>query len=85
MHIRNRHLRAKAKAADEMALGPIRCPADSAVAACLLDAMCDKEIAGAMGVALKSVQNRIWLIKRRTNARNRVGLALALQRMILTP
>jgi DNA-binding NarL/FixJ family response regulator len=80
--MRNAALRAQARAAQEVALGPIRCPADSAVAACLLDALNDKEISRAMGCALKSVQNRIWLIKRRTNARNRVGLALALRELV---
>jgi len=51
-----------------------------AIAACLLDAMTDKEIVRATGMGLRSVEEINARLRRKFQARNRVALALALQK-----
>ncbi len=54
-------------------------PYQSAVAACVLDAMENKEIARAIGGrTLRSVEDTVSRLRRKLRARNRVALALAL-------
>jgi DNA-binding CsgD family transcriptional regulator len=53
------------------------------VAACVLDAMTDAEIAAAVGVHRHTVERDVRELQRRHEARNRVALALALERLRL--
>jgi len=55
-------------------------PEQSAVAACLLDAMTDKEIIRATGLGERLVKETNVRLRRKFQARNRVALALALQK-----
>jgi DNA-binding NarL/FixJ family response regulator len=55
----------------------------SGVAACVLDAMTDAEIAAAVGVHRHTVERDVRELQRRHEARNRVALALALERLRL--
>jgi DNA-binding CsgD family transcriptional regulator len=57
-------------------------PRQSGVAACLLDGMGNKEIAGACGLELDQVEWDLRSLLRIFQARNRVLLALALQREV---
>lgn len=50
----------------------------SAVAACVLDAMEDREIAAAVGVGRTTIQSDVSRLQTRYHARNRVALALKL-------
>jgi hypothetical protein len=77
MSHRNRHLRIEALRAN-----PNRTPADSAIAACLLMAMSDKQIVAATGLTRGAVIKRIQVMRRNTGTPNRVGLALALRELI---
>lgn len=56
-------------------------PHQSGVAACILDAMSNKEIAQAMGISEKQTEVHVSNILYRLQARNRVDLALKLQSM----
>ena len=56
-------------------------PLQSGVAACLLDAMTDKEAAQALGTTPGSVNSTIERLCAMFNARNRVQLALTLQQL----
>jgi DNA-binding CsgD family transcriptional regulator len=53
----------------------------SGVAACVLDAMTDAETAEAMGLHRHTVERDVLELRRRHDARNRVALALALDRL----
>ncbi|CAB4159793.1 hypothetical protein UFOVP726_21 [uncultured Caudovirales phage] len=55
----------------------------SGVAACVLDAMTDAETAEALGVHRHTVERDVRELQRRHEARNRVALALALDRLRL--
>ena len=79
--IRNQFLRDM----HEHSLGIVRTAKESGIAACLLDALPDKRIAAATDISPGAIQNTITLMMRRAGVSNRVGLALALQRMILAP
>jgi len=57
-------------------------PEQSAVAACLLDAMTDKEIIRATGLGERLVKETNVRLRRKFQARNRVDLALKLQAMV---
>jgi DNA-binding NarL/FixJ family response regulator len=52
-------------------------------AACLLDAMENKEMARALGVSRGTTDRYVAQLARRYGARNRVALALALQREVM--
>lgn len=56
-------------------------PVQSGIAACLLEAMTDKEIARAIGLQPGTVEEHIARMRIKLQARNRVELALKLQRM----
>ena len=53
---------------------------DSGIAALLLEALSNKQIQAATGVPKTTICNRLAAMSQRCGARNRVGLALALQR-----
>ena len=73
MKCRNRHLERERQQAKAL-------PIDAGIAACLLDAMTTKESARALGVCLDWVEKREQSMRKRYGARNRVALAMALQR-----
>lgn len=54
-------------------------PQQVGIAACLLDALGDKEIARAMQLSDRTVTHHMQQIKRRLGARNRVDAALRLR------
>lgn len=57
-------------------------PRESALAACLLDALTDKEIARAMGWTHPGTAERaIYDLRQKFEARNRVALALKLKEL----
>lgn len=56
-------------------------PHQSGVAACILEAMSNKEIARAMGNTEASSEQNVARLMRKLQARNRVDLALKLDRM----
>ena len=74
--IRNAVLRAR----HEASLGITRDHIDSGIAALLLEALSNKQIQAATGVPKTTICNRLAAMSQRCGARNRVGLALALQR-----
>lgn len=74
--IRNAVLRAR----HEASLGIARDHVDSGIAALLLEALSNKQIQAATGVPKTTICNRLAAMSQRCGARNRVGLALALQR-----
>jgi DNA-binding NarL/FixJ family response regulator len=74
--IRNRHLRAEAERAI------LRDHKDGAIAALLLAASTDKQIADVTGIPAQTVRNRMTFMKRRAGVTNRVGLALALRELV---
>lgn len=55
----------------------------SAVAGLVIEAMTDAEIAAALGVHRHTVERDVETLRKRYEARNRVALALALDRMRL--
>ncbi len=55
-------------------------PTQSGVAACVLDALTNTEIAAAMGRKRPTVERHLEALMRRFGARNRVQLALILER-----
>lgn len=55
----------------------------SGVAACVLDAMTDAETAEALGVHRHTVERDVRELQRRHEARNRVALAVKLERLRL--
>lgn len=58
-------------------------PTQQAIAACLLDAMTDMEIADAVGICSeKSVSSHILRMRDKLQARNRTHLALILDRQM---
>lgn len=57
-------------------------PRQSGVAACVLDGMGNKAIASACGLTEKQVEGDVHSLLRICQARNRVLLALALQREV---
>lgn len=58
-------------------------PHQSGVAACILDAMSNKEIARAMGITEGQAEVHVSNTMYRLQARNRVDLALKLARMAM--
>lgn len=56
-------------------------PHQSGVAACILEAMSNKEIARAMGNTEAASEQTVTLLMRKLQARNRVDLALKLERI----
>ncbi len=57
-------------------------PIRSGTAACILDALSNKEIARAMGCSVLAAGRRVEVLKHGLNARNRVHLALILAAMV---
>ena len=55
-------------------------PVQSGVAACVLDALTNTEIAAAMGRKRPTVERHLEVLMRHFGARNRVQLALILER-----
>ena len=57
-------------------------PRESALAACILDALSDKEITRAMGwTNVGTTERALYDLKKKIGARNRVALALKLKDM----
>ena len=75
--IRNRHLRAEA----EERRGIIRTETEARMAELLLKAQPDKLIAEAIGLSQQQVIKRMCVLRKRAGVTNRVGLALALERL----
>ena len=79
MTFRNRHLRQMR----EHSLGICRSIEDTGIAALLLDALSDKQIAAATGMTCASIHKRLVHMRKRAGVANRVGLALKLQSIVM--